>query len=114
MNPQMEFFTKEVSYKIMNQNELQMDVIMMVCVNHYQNQEYKVLQRIEENEEEVVKLPSFTVYYVKSNDTLWKIAKRFRVTVERLKEINELKDDLIYPGQMLIIPKYHKVESLSL
>ena len=111
MNPQIEMKLKEVSYQVASQNELKMEVVMDVCVTNFQNREVSLFQKIEESSEELPKLPSFTVYYVKSGDTLWNIAKKYRVTVDSLKEVNELKDDFIYPGEQLIIPKYRKVEA---
>jgi len=44
-------------------------------------------------------------YTVKSGDTLWKIAKQFYTTVESIKEINELTDDRLKPGDRLVIMK---------
>ena len=49
---------------------------------------------------------SMVVYFVKPNDTLWKIAKCFKVTVDSLVESNNLENpDLIYPGEKLYIVK---------
>jgi nucleoid-associated protein YgaU len=43
-------------------------------------------------------------YTVQSGDTLSAIATAFRVSVPRLKEINQLKSDVIRVGQKLTIP----------
>jgi sortase A len=46
-----------------------------------------------------------TVYVVQSGDSLWKIADSYGITVDALVEANGLsKDDVIHPGQELIIP----------
>ena len=49
---------------------------------------------------------SITIYIVSKGDTLWQIAKRYRTSVEKLVELNEIEDEnLIFPGQKLIIVK---------
>lgn len=44
-------------------------------------------------------------YVVKAGDVLWKIAKSFNTTWEKLAEFNKLKNPhLIFPGQEILIP----------
>ena len=42
-------------------------------------------------------------YIVKKGDTLWSIAKENNISVDELKELNNLKDNLLTIGQQLII-----------
>lgn len=42
-----------------------------------------------------------SVYQVQAGDTLYKIASKFNLTVDELKEINRLRTDNIYVGQKL-------------
>lgn len=44
---------------------------------------------------------SSDTYAIKKGDTLYKIAKEHKVTVEELKKINKLKDNTIYTGKKL-------------
>lgn len=43
-------------------------------------------------------------YVVKSGDTLYSIAKKYKTTVLRIKELNNLSSDILSIGQKLIIP----------
>lgn len=45
-------------------------------------------------------------YTVKSGDTLWKIANQYGISVDNLKNHNNLESDLIIVGQNLKIPDY--------
>ncbi len=48
----------------------------------------------------------FTVYTVKRGDSLYEIARKNNTTVDVLLSTNGLeKDDYLYPGQELLIPK---------
>ncbi len=44
-------------------------------------------------------------YVVRKGDTLCKISRRYRVSVEVIKRANHLRSDRIYVGQRLFIPK---------
>lgn len=52
----------------------------------------------------------FIKYVVKENDTMFGIAKSFNVTVNDLLVANDLVTPLIYPGQILLIPKENQEE----
>ena len=43
-------------------------------------------------------------YTVRRGDTLWRISRTFGVTVNAIKAANHLRSDLIYGGQVLVIP----------
>lgn len=54
---------------------------------------------------EPVPTPAVKKYVVKSGDVLWKIAKMFETTWEKLAELNNLKNPhLIFPNQEILIP----------
>ena len=45
----------------------------------------------------------YRVYQVQAGDNLWKIAKKFRTTVPKLKKQNKLKSNVLFPGQKIRI-----------
>lgn len=50
-------------------------------------------------------MPGMVGYVVKNNDSLWSIAKKYYSTVDKIKELNELEDENIKPGDKLLITK---------
>lgn len=46
----------------------------------------------------------FIVYSVRTGDTLFFLSQRFNTTVEAIMRANDLNQDTIYPGQILLIP----------
>ncbi|PEQ95232.1 peptidoglycan endopeptidase [Bacillus sp. AFS006103] len=52
----------------------------------------------------VVKQPETKEYIVKSGDTLGRIAGKYQLSVQELKELNQLSSDRIYVGQKLKVP----------
>lgn len=43
-------------------------------------------------------------YVVQSGDTLWGISRQFGVDLDALRSLNNISDDIIYPGQVLYLP----------
>lgn len=60
--------------------------------------------------EAAAKTPGIVGYIVKEGDDLWGLAKRYRTTMEGIKEINELADQGLKPGDKILIFK----ENLSI
>ena len=50
-------------------------------------------------------------YIVKSGDSLWSVAKRYNVSVDELKRINNLNNNLLIIGQELIIPQTNEYKT---
>lgn len=57
------------------------------------------------NADVLEKLPGFAIYYVKPGDSLWQIGKKYYVSVERIKEMNNLTEDEIKAGDKILIVK---------
>lgn len=48
---------------------------------------------------------SYQEYVVEKGDSLFNIAKKYNVSVNELTDINMLTSNVIYPGQVLLVPK---------
>ncbi|MGM9879035.1 MAG: LysM peptidoglycan-binding domain-containing protein [Bacilli bacterium] len=51
------------------------------------------------------------IYVVKSGDSLWSIAKKYNITVDELKEANNLSSNMLSIGKQLVIPKTSEYET---
>ena len=110
MNAVTNIEIEKVDYKLIGGNQLQITVEMIVNTTNSEELVLNSIKNVELTEEALPKMPSIIVYYVKSGDTLWNIAKRYQTKVEDIKAINDLKDDVIYPNQQLIIQKIKVVK----
>lgn len=78
-------------------------------INVSRSERLNIINEISEEEARESNIYSMVIYFVRPGDTLWKIAKKFRSTVEDIARVNGIEDaDRIYPGQQLYIPKYVK------
>lgn len=105
MEPLIHVSVEDIGYSPAGENQLQIDVKLLASVLADEEENIDCISKLEISDETLPNMPSIVVYYVKPGDTLWNIAKRFRNKVEYIKEFNDLKDDTIYPGQRLLIPR---------
>ena len=64
--------------------------------------------QIQENRVPAEDYDSLIMYIVQTGDTLWKIAKRFRSTIEDIVVFNGIEDEnKIFVGQKIYIPKFN-------
>lgn len=57
-----------------------------------------------QTKEALLRKKSERTYVVKAGDTLYKIGLKYGVSVSALRQANNLRSDLIYPGQVLLLP----------
>ena len=57
-------------------------------------------------------MPKNKIYYVKSGDSLWKIAQKFNLKTKDLMENNNLKRTNVYIGQALLLEKKGQEEKI--
>ena len=82
--------SSEIENNLEKNNRISLDIIKDVYEEDY----------IDENNYNLI------IYFVKENDTIWKIAKRFNVSFENLLKVNNLdKDDILEIGKKIYIMK---------
>jgi FOG: LysM repeat len=102
---------EHIGFNMLSNNEIELRFLLSFNTYVEQEQEIKIIKDIKFNEisQEVLdNMPSMVVYVVQENDSLWKIAKHYNISIEELKQINDLEDD-VKPGEKLLILKDVKV-----
>ena len=83
--------------------DIKIDLDFIVTASN--NKNIQVIEEINIDETRQNEKYSLIIYFVKSGDTLWSIAKRFRSTVENISKLNSIEDsNKIDIGQQLFIP----------
>lgn len=97
-------FTKDGS-------DVSVKIDLEACINSYNIAETYVIGDVKETEDGDENPYSMVIYFVKPGDSLWKIAKKYRSTVEDIARINGIDNqDRINIGTQLFIPKAQKVQ----
>lgn len=87
--------------------EVTAKVDLDIEIQAYNLETINVINGIEESEENMENPYSMIIYFVKQGDTLWKIAKKYKSTIDDIVRINNIENpNMIYPGMQLFIPKY--------
>lgn len=113
MNPIIHIKIDDIKYRISGENQIQVEITIIVNLIADEEVEINSITKLDISDEKLPLMPSIVIYYVKAGDSLWSIAKRFRNTIDYIKEINELKDDVIYPGQRLLIPRLQAKDTVN-
>ncbi len=97
-------FTEHTSYTMNNPGSIDIRAVLGLNVRSFTESTICPIIDIEQEEyEECEKKPSICIFFVQKGDTLWNIAKKYKTTVEKLKENNNLTSDHLSVGQQIRI-----------
>lgn len=108
MEVNVDILVNDIDCHLVNSSHVDLKANIGVSCLVTTRQEMDVVVHITEAEEQIdiSKKPSITIYYVQPGDTLWKIAKKYHTTVKELVETNDIQNpDSIMPGDQIIIQK---------
>ena len=96
------------NFIVMPDESIDIKIDLNFTVEYSKNLEINVIQNIQSGENRTSNPYSMTIYFAKPGDSLWKIAKKFRSTVDNIAKVNGIEDvDKIEVGQQLFIPRYN-------
>ena len=94
---------------IVNSGNIDTNIELQFSVGISKNDSLNIINEIALEEARENNIYSMVIYFVKHGDTLWKIAKKFRSTIDDIARVNGIEDvNKIYVGQQLYIPKFVK------
>ena len=83
-----------------------LDVKFKLCmeVEAYDKSKIMQIEKIEEQPLDVTNLDSINIYIVKAGDSIWKIAKKYKTSVDNIVKINNIENpDVIDVGQKILV-----------
>jgi hypothetical protein len=101
-------FTEQIQANMTGTDEIEVKANIMLDCIVFDKLSKDVITEMEEKDydmEMISELPGIVGYVTKKGDTQWSVAKKFYTTVESLRSINELKNDELQSGQMLLVVK---------
>lgn len=97
-------YTEHTSYTLNGSGGIDLRTILGLSLRSYKNELIRPITEITVTDDDIIcQRPYITIYFVRAGDTLWNIAKKYKTTVERLKECNNLNDDRLRIGQQIRI-----------
>ena len=85
-------------------SSLDLRVILGLSIRCFKEEELSPVTDIEVDENSsYIKRPCIRIFFVQKGDTLWSIAKKYKTTVDALKECNNLTSDNLDVGQLIKI-----------
>ena len=97
-------------FVIMPDDSIDLKIDLCFNLDIFKNIDISVINNIDLIEEQKGESYSIIIYFVKPGDTLWKIAKKFKSTVDNIMKMNEIQDENnINIGDELFVPKYNGI-----
>ena len=95
------------NFTIVSDGNIELDVALDFNMSLLTNTSLEVLEEIMMEESRDNNIYSMVIYFVKSGDSLWKIAKKLKSTVSDIARVNGIEENsTLSIGQQLYIPKY--------
>ena len=105
----VEMNIEHCSYSMVSAREVEIRFVTSVIVRISNQVEIPVVARASEqalDDKRQDSRPSITIYFTQPGDNLWKIAKKYSITMDELKRVNGISaDDDVDPGEQIIITR---------
>ena len=103
--PQIEVIS--CTYTITSSNNIEIRVELSINAAIYEKCEMSLISDVQVNTERLTERKqthALVVYYCSEEDTVWDIARKYNSGVNEIMKVNNLLDDAVLNGKMLLIP----------
>ncbi len=106
INTTTDISSRNIAFPSENMIEVSIDINYLLDM--YTDNSINLVKSIKVEKSEILtRQNSLVIYFVKEGDTLWKIAKKFKSTIEDIAQMNNIENtEKINVGDQLFIPKY--------
>lgn len=98
----------QLTAAIIDTGEVDVKCVLFFRANVYQKRQERIIEQVQVSEldaEKLAALPGIAVYMVKEGESLWDIGKRYYVTIDALKQMNNLSGDEVKAGDKILVVK---------
>ncbi len=102
-----EIIPAEIKLISQNGNKINFSVNLTANITAYTTQKINMVTDVEADESSSLQNyqpPSVTVYFANQNESVWDIARKYRSSVNSIKEENNLSSDVLEESQMILVP----------
>lgn len=109
MSCEVDLEVDHLNYSMMSSGEIELRTVLGVSAKVMDEESIDVITKAADepiDDVRAINAPSITLYYTKSGDTLWDIAKRYYTTISDIKSRNEFNErDEVVAGQQIMITR---------
>ena len=94
-------------FVVTSDNNIDVKIDLNLTISAFKATYINIIDEINEEENSLLNYCSMVIYFTKSGDTLWKIAKNFGSTIEEIVRVNGIEENTeLNIGKQLFIPRY--------
>lgn len=104
---EIEALITDINYKIKNDNILEVEADLNFSGIIYVNDNFESIVDLKIDEELPIEKDDdavLKIYYAEKDETLWDIARKYNIPVDKIKLENEIEEDTLKTSTMLLIP----------
>ncbi len=108
MNADCEVVLKELWFDKINSRQVEVNAGILVNCSVTDQEKHRLIKNVNfvELPDSETERPGIVLYITRQGDNLWKIAKKYRTTIDEIRKVNEFEtDSAIKPGTKLLIVK---------